>query len=45
VAAPNNGSSGVFPTHVGVDLYMLKIECGPGDTTEPVLTIMLPEED
>lgn len=27
------------------DVYTLKIECGPGDAGEPVLTIMLPEED
>jgi hypothetical protein len=26
-------------------IYTLKIECGPGDVGEPVLTIMLPEED
>jgi len=26
-------------------LYDLKIECGPGDNAEPVLTIMFPEED
>jgi type I site-specific restriction endonuclease len=25
--------------------YTFKIVCGPGDTAEPVLTIMLPEED
>jgi len=25
--------------------HTLKIECGPGDDGEPVLTIMLPEED
>ena len=26
-------------------LHMLKMVCGPGDNAEPVLTIMLPEED
>jgi hypothetical protein len=26
-------------------LVVLKAVCGPGDTAEPVLTIMLPEED
>ena len=25
--------------------HTLKIECGPGDDGEPVLTVMLPEED
>ena len=25
--------------------HTLKIVCGPGDNTEPVLTVMLPEED
>jgi len=25
--------------------HTLKIECGPGDDAEPVLTVMLPEED
>lgn len=27
------------------DLVTLKAVCGPGDTPEPVITIMLPEED
>jgi hypothetical protein len=27
------------------ETYRLKIECGPGDEGEPVLTIMLPDED
>ena len=27
------------------DLVTLKAECGPGDDGEPVLTIMLPDED
>ncbi len=27
------------------DLHELKIMCGPGDSAEPVLTIMLPDED
>jgi hypothetical protein len=26
-------------------IYTLKVECGPGDEGEPVVTIMLPEED
>ena len=29
----------------GKELYKLKSVCGPGDDMEPVLTIMLPEED
>jgi hypothetical protein len=27
------------------DLISLKAVCGPGDTPEPVITIMLPDED
>ena len=27
------------------DLVTLKAVCGPGDTPEPVITIMLPDED
>jgi hypothetical protein len=27
------------------DLVTLKAACGPGDTPEPVITIMLPDED
>jgi hypothetical protein len=27
------------------DLVTLKAACGPGDDAEPVLTIMLPDED
>ncbi|MGA2076155.1 MAG: DUF6573 family protein [Terriglobia bacterium] len=27
------------------DLVILKAVCGPGDTPEPVITIMLPDED
>jgi hypothetical protein len=26
-------------------IHTLKVECGPGDQGEPVITIMLPEED
>ena len=26
-------------------IHTLKVVCGPGDDAEPVLTIMLPEED
>jgi len=26
-------------------VYVLKIVCGPGDDAEPVMTVMLPEED
>jgi hypothetical protein len=29
----------------GQDLVTLKAQCGPGDEGEPVLTIMLPDED
>ena len=29
----------------GKKLYKLKSVCGPGDDMEPVITIMLPEED
>lgn len=28
-----------------IDLHTFKIVCGPGDNAEPVLTIMLPDED
>lgn len=33
--------TGAGPT----DLYTFKVVCGPGDDAEPVLTIMLPDED
>jgi hypothetical protein len=26
-------------------IYTFKIECGPGDQGEPVLTVMMPGED
>jgi len=51
-AAKFDGSSLLFKLHVRNDnqdrtppLITLKAECGPGDDAEPVITIMLPEED
>lgn len=35
----------LFQVKIGKSWKMLKIECGPGDNGEPVLTIMFPEED
>jgi hypothetical protein len=32
-------------TRTGIGLVHLKSICGPGDTAEPVITIMLPNED
>jgi hypothetical protein len=47
-----NSSETLFQLHVRNDdrsgeppLVTLKANCGPGDNAEPVLTIMLPEED
>lgn len=46
------GSEGLFQLHVRNSnregtppLVTLKLHCGPGDEAEPVLTVMLPEED
>ena len=33
------------PGHERQRLHTLKMVCGPGDAAEPVITIMLPEED
>ena len=51
-AAKFNGSTLLFKVHVRNDnrdcmppLVTLKAVCGPGDTPEPVITIMLPVED
>ncbi len=53
-AAKFDGSTLLFKLHVRNhnrerldrrDLVTLKAECGPGDCGEPVLTIMLPDED
>jgi hypothetical protein len=51
-AAKFDGSTLLFKLHVRNDnqdrtpsLVTLKAECGPGDDAEPVITIMLPEED
>ncbi len=51
-AAKFNGSTLLFKLHVRNDnrdcippLVTLKAVCGPGDTPEPVITIMLPDED
>ena len=51
-AAKVDGSTLLFKLHVRNDnqdgtppLVTLKAECGPGDDVEPVITIMLPEED
>jgi hypothetical protein len=50
--APRGGDTLLFKLHVRNDnrertppLVTLKAVCGPGDTPEPVITIMLPEED
>ena len=49
-SAPNSGSS-ELPFKVTMPLtengteHKLKLVCGPGDNGEPVLTILLPEED
>jgi hypothetical protein len=47
-----DGNTLLFKLHVRNDnqdrtppLVTLKAECGPGDDAEPVITIMLPEED
>jgi hypothetical protein len=34
-----------FSCIVGRSTYHFKFHCGPGDTAEPVLTLMLPHED
>ena len=53
-AAKFDGSTLLFKLHVRNhnrerldcrDVVTLKAECGPGDDGEPVLTIMLPDED
>jgi uncharacterized protein DUF6573 len=51
-AAKFDGGTLLFKLHVRNDnqdrpppLVTLKAECGPGDDAEPVITIMLPEED
>ena len=51
-AAKFNGSTLLFKLHVRNEnrdcmppLVTLKAVCGPGDTPEPVITIMLPDED
>jgi len=51
-AAKFNGSTLLFKLHVRNDnrdcippLVTLKAVCGPGDTPEPVITIMFPDED
>jgi hypothetical protein len=50
--ARRGGNTLLFKLHVRNDnrerippLVTLKAVCGPGDTPEPVITIMLPEED
>jgi len=35
----------LFQAIIGPSLRSLKLHCGPGDTAEPVLTLMLPTED
>ena len=51
-AGDMSGTDGLFKLHVRNDLrertpplVTLKNVCGPGDTPEPCITIMLPEED
>ena len=43
VTKPNN--SGAIDDFTGAEETTLKINIGPGDNAEPVLTIMLPNED
>jgi hypothetical protein len=52
IARSNGGSEVRFALHVRDDnregtppLVNLKAICGPGDDAEPVLTVMLPDED
>jgi hypothetical protein len=52
IRATNGGASEVrFGVHVrndnreGTPLVHLKALCGPGDQAEPVITVMMPDED
>lgn len=38
-------SEQLFRIIIGEKTHTLKVHCGPGDTAEPVITIMMPEED
>jgi len=42
---PANSDALRFSVNLGGKTYALKLHCGPGDTAEPVLTLMLPCED
>lgn len=44
-AAGRGGDDIRFKVKIGRKLVVLKALCGPGDNAEPVITIMLPEED
>lgn len=44
-AAKRGGSQMFFTVRIGRKNVMLKALCGPGDDMEPVVTILLPEED
>lgn len=35
----------LFKVIIGETPHTLKVHCGPGDTAQPVITIMMPEED
>ena len=43
--AKNGGSTMLFQVYYSRRLVTLKAVCGPGDNMEPVITIMLPNED
>ena len=50
IAKGENGSELLFKLYVAdkpgfPELVTLKAICGPGDRGEPVITIMLPDED
>lgn len=42
---PSDSDALRFSVSLGGKTYSLKLHCGPGDTAEPVLTLMLPSED
>jgi len=52
IGRSNSGPEGLFAVHVRNDnrdrtppLVKLKAVCGPGDSREPVITVLLPDED
>ncbi len=44
-AAKQGGAQVSFTVKIGRERITFKAICGPGDSAEPVITIMLPEED